>query len=227
MAEPESHNTARRSAGPDKSGHLQARQVKQRIDALPALDMVRRMGGLSDLLHDANRTLLAVDSQQALLDLVDPEIRDILSGYQAQAHHYAHPLSEQHLALYLRLQTLLSHAGLAYKRLVQDLLKQVGSESSQPTLRNAIMQCIDYLTQQALQAYAVYQDAPPSIWKDLHQLYAYAEKKQLATEVVEHLSDLSISGMYARALLLSIANPAHLLQGEIYQAYASVTWSYA
>ncbi len=219
MAEPESQNTAPRSIGPDQSGHLQARQVKQRIDALPALDMVRRMGGLSDLLHDANRTLLALDSQQALLDLIDPEIRDILAGYQAQAHHYAHPLSEQHLALYLRLQTLLSHAGLAYKRLVQDLLKQVSSESSQPELRNAIMQCIDYLTQQALQAYAVYRDAPSSIWKDLHQLYAYAEKKQLATEVVEHLSDLSISGMYARALLLCLANPAHLLQGEIYQAY--------
>ncbi len=218
MAELELHTDPCRS-GLSEAGQLQPGLVKQRIDALPPFDTARRMDGLSALLADANRAELSVDVQLALLKLIDPEIHDIISGYQEQAHHFAFPLSAQRHSLYFELQTLLVHATSAYKRLILDLLKQNNDESQQARLRNSIMRCIDYLTQQALQAYAVYQEAPSFIWHDLHHLYAYAEKKQLATDVIEHLSDLSISGAYARALLLAIADPGHLLQGEIYQTY--------
>jgi len=218
MAELELHTDPCRS-GLDKASELQPRLVRQRIDALPPFDMAQRMDGLSALLADANQTELAVDAQRTLLNLVDPEIHDLISGYQEQMHHYAFPLSAQRHSRYLKLQTLLAHAASAYKRLILDLLKQDNNELHQVLLCGSIMRCIDYLTQQALQAYAVYQDAPSYIWSDLHHLYAFAEKKQLATDVVEHLSDFSISGAYARALLLAIVDPGHLLQGEIYQIY--------
>ena len=218
MAELELHTDPCRS-GLDKVSELQPSLVRQRIGALPPFDMGQRMDGLSALLADANQTELTVDTQLAVLNLVDPEVRDLISGYQEKIHHYAFPLSAQRHSLYLKLQTLLAHAALAYKQLILDQLKQGDDKSYQLRLCDSIMRCIDYLTQQALQAYAVYQIAPSFIWDDLHNLYAYAEKKQLATDVVEHLSDLSISGAYARALLLSIANPGHLLQGEIYQTY--------
>lgn len=210
--------TDRHSSSPDKAKELQPKIVRKRIDALPALDMSVRMEGLTTLLADASETKLAPDARFALLELVDPEIHDLLSGYQEQAHHYAFPLSAQHHAVYLRLQTLLNHVTSVYKQLILDLSEQNDGGLNSSRLRDSIMSCIDYLTQQALQAYAVYHDAPP-IWSDLHRLYAYAEKKQLAMDAVEHLADFSISGAYARALLLSIAEPGHLLQGEIYQTY--------
>jgi len=203
----------------EKRKELQPQKVRQRIDALPPFDMHARMEGLSALFVDANGAGLTVDAQLALLKLVDPEVYDLISGYQEQIHHYAFPLPAQRNSLYLELQTLLVHAASAYKRLIFDLLKKEDEKSQQLRLRDSIMRCIDYLTQQAVQAYAVYQDAPSHIWSDLHRLYAYSEKKQLATEIVEHLSDLSINGAYARVLLLAIANPGHLLQGEIFQAY--------
>ena len=218
MAELELHTDTCRS-GLDRARQLQPQLVKQRIDALPPFDTAQRMDGLSSLLADANQAELSVDTQLALFNLVEPQVQDLISGYQEQMHHYAFPLSAKRHSIYLSLQTLLAHAASAYKRLTLDLLKHDNSESHQLTLRGSIMRCIDYLTQQALQAYSVYQDAPSFIWNDLHHLYAYAEKKQLATDVVEHLSDLSISGAYARALLLAIADPGHLLQGEIYQTY--------
>ncbi len=218
MAKLELHTDPRRS-GLNDARQLQPERVKQRIDALPPFDTAQRINGLSELLVDANQTELSVDVQLAMLELVDPEIHDLISGYQEQTHHFAFPLSSQRDSLYFELQTLLAHVTSAYKWLILDLLKQEDDESQQSRLRNSIMRSIDYLTQQALQAYVVYQDAPSYIWSDLHHLYAYAEKKQLATDVVEHLSDLSISGSYARALLLAIADPGHLLQGEIYQTY--------
>jgi len=217
MAELELH-TQPCQTGLDKACELQPRRVRQRIDALPPFDMVERMDGLSALLADVNRAELAVDTRMELLGVVDPEIYDLISGHQEQVNHYAFPLLARHYTCYLKLQTLLAHAASAYKHLILDLLKQ-DDELQQVRLRGSILRCIDYITQQALQAYAVYQEAPSNIWEDLHHLYAYAERKQLTTDVVEHLSDLSVSGAYARAMLLAISNPGHLLQGEVYQAY--------
>lgn len=218
MAELELH-TQPCTSGSDGAGALQTKQVKQHIADLPPFDMDGRIDGLSDLLTNANQTGLALNTRVDLLDLVDPQVHDLISGYQEKVNHYAFPLSERSHARYLKMQALLSHTASAYKRLIIDLLEECDEETLQVRLRAPVMQCINYITQQALQAYAVYQEAPSFIWEDLHHLYAYAEKKQLATDVVEHLSDLSVSGAYARTLLLAISNPGHLLQGEIYQTY--------
>ncbi len=228
MAEQESQHKATQGAGPNGDRRLQPAQLKQRIDALPATDMAGRMDGLTSLLDEINRTPLTLTRQQELLDLVDPEITDAISGYQAQARHWMHPLTKGDHALYTGLQALLTQASLAYKRLALDLLGSGRGEPALDRLRHTIIQCMDYLTQRALHAYAVYQEAPADIWSDLHRIYAFAEKKQLATDVVEHLSDLSVSGVYARALLLSLATPGHLLQGEIYRAYEKLAkWGLA
>lgn len=201
---------------------LRPQTIRRYLDSLPAFNASVRLEGVSSLLAELAAAALSVDEQRALLAVIDPEIHELVSGYQEQVRHHALPLSAGRHDFYLKLQKLLDGGTQAYKRLVHDLLKHEADEIRQAELRDATLRCIDYLTQQALQAYAVYREAPSHIWSDLHRLYAYAEKRQLETDVVEHLSDLSVSGAYARALLLAIANPGHLLQAEIYDAYAKL-----
>jgi len=218
MAELELQIPARPRNPPDGAqpakGHVQGR-----IDALPPFDIRARLKGLRDILEDINGARLQGAARSALIVLIDPEIDDVISRYQEHTHHHSFPLPGKDYALYVELQQLLSEAALAYKVLIIDLLEEHGHDIKSHLLRQAVLRCIDYLAQRALQAYAIYEDAPPEVWKDLHQLYAYSERKRIETDVVEHLSDLSISGAYARALLLAVANPFHLMHGEIYQTY--------
>jgi hypothetical protein len=85
MAELELHTDTCKS-GLDRARQLQPQLVKQRIDALPPFDMAQRMDGLSSLLADANQAELSVDTQLALFNLVDSQIRDLISGYKVHAH---------------------------------------------------------------------------------------------------------------------------------------------
>jgi len=90
MAELELHTDPCRS-GLDKASELQPQLVRQRIDALPPFDMAQQMDGLSALLADANQTELAVDAQRTLLNLVDPEIHDLISAHFSPVKAYDYP----------------------------------------------------------------------------------------------------------------------------------------
>jgi hypothetical protein len=111
---------------------------------------------------------------------------------------------------------LLAEAADGYKRLIMDLLPQTDTGSRASALRDAMLRCIEYITQQALQAHAIYQAVPTHIWRDLHKLYAYAEQHRFDGDASGPREN-SIRSAYVRVLLLSIANPHHLLLGEIYQ----------
>jgi hypothetical protein len=209
------------SAAPSSNGtgKLQLKQVQQRIDAFSPFDIAVRMQELQQLLADMNCVKLPVKARQALLDRVNGEVEDALPAYQKEVRHLSFPLPAESCSLYSVLQQLLNEAATAYKLLILDLLPKYAGKKDKTVLCRAMLQCIEYLSQQALQAYATYQDPPAAVWQDLNCLYAYAEKHQMSTLMVEPQADLSIGAAYARTLLLALANPYHFMQGEAYQAY--------
>lgn len=211
-----------------EQGKLNPQDVEAFLSGLPSFDLEARIAGLDSLLAKINTNSLNVDEQRVVLARLAPEIDELIADYSEQIHQYALPIPAKRHQRYVALQTLLGRGAAAYKRLIHDGLNDQSCEIQQHELREAVLRCIGYLGQQALQAYAVYREAPPQIWKDLHLLYAYSEQKQLATDVVEHLSELTIGGAYARVLLLALADPAHMLQGEIYSAYEKLAkWGLA
>jgi len=205
--------------GTDGAQKLQLKQVQQRIDALSPFDIAVRMQELRQLLADINSVKLPVKARQSLLDRVNGEVEDALPAYLKEVRYLSFPLPAESCSLYSELQQLLNEAATAYKLLILDLLPKYAGKKDKAVLCRAILQCIEYLSQQALQAYAIYRDPPSAVWQDLNCLYAYAEKHQMSTIMVEPQADLSISGAYARTLLLALANPYHFMQGEAYQAY--------
>lgn len=209
-------------AGSHGTKKLKHKELHQRIEALPAFDVAARIMGLGQLLVEINGVSLAVKTRQSLVDRISAEVQDILLAYQKEVRHVSFPVSAGFYSLYSELQHLLNEFATAYKLLILDLLPEHAGKSDKVALSRAIQQCIEYLSQQALQAYAIYQDAPVSIWQDLHRLYAYAEKHNMSTVTVDHGPELSIGAAYGRIVLLATANPYHLMHGEVYQAYAKL-----
>jgi hypothetical protein len=77
-----------------------------------------------------------------------------------------------------------------------------------------VQRCLRYTGLHMLEHYRVYHEAP-YLWQELHQLYAFAEKNNLAERPVQdplnHQTPTThCSGTYAHALLMHLADPYRL-----------------
>ncbi|MDT8386013.1 MAG: hypothetical protein RQ736_00760 [Thiogranum sp.] len=192
-------------------------QLRTRLEDLPALDLPSRLSGLLALVREINAAPAAPSQHRELLNILDRELESLLSLYQQKVRHYAFPLSVQACQLHTEIQALFAETAQSYKRLIMNLLAEPASSARAAALRYATLHCINAIGQQALQAFAIYQDAPNDIWHDLHRLYTYAQRQGFDAASDASQPDIPIRGAYARLLLLAIANPQHLLLGEIYQ----------
>jgi len=87
-----------------------------------------------------------------------------------------------------------------------------------------MQRAIRYLTESLIGSYQVYSQHREGIWRDLHALYALAVKHGLqAYQVIDTTLQkpalTSVETAYKQILLLSLAGPYRLRQGEIRQVY--------
>ena len=85
-----------------------------------------------------------------------------------------------------------------------------------PGVRNhgalIVMRCLRYTSSAMFEHYRVYRQAPGELWKQLHQLYAFAEQGGYARTMVvdafnQQEADSSCATAYRQALLVHLANP--------------------
>lgn len=96
------------------------------------------------------------------------------------------------------------------------------SASRQPTLGNEIaaLRAVEYYARQATWSHIRYFEVEPRIWRNLHQLYIFADKNAFVDKPVQwHADDVnptSVKLLYMRAMLLYIAEPARRLPDQIW-----------
>ncbi|MBF0264004.1 MAG: hypothetical protein HQL46_01935 [Gammaproteobacteria bacterium] len=79
-----------------------------------------------------------------------------------------------------------------------------------------------YLTQIVLTNFEVYNQAPSAIWEKLYALYQFSEKKKIDNLMVTDKmlrAETSVKLTFLQSLLLSLADPYHFNQQQIYFIY--------
>jgi hypothetical protein len=104
-----------------------------------------------------------------------------------------------------------------------------------PALRNhgalIVMRCLRYTAHAMFEYYRIYRQVPAGLWKNLHQLYVFAEQSGFAQTVVADTfnredADSSCSAAYSQALLAELANPFALSGRQMeFLARWSEKWS--
>jgi hypothetical protein len=124
---------------------------------------------------------------------------------------------------------------LGYKQIIHELSVLPSlKEYDAMLLTEAIYMAMLYLNQRLVDNYGMYAPEPKRVWSDLHQLYRYAESNQTLHQQVddpypdtplpvEHTIDFN----YKRIILLSLAEPYHLMQYEVDDVYRLVASSVA
>lgn len=122
---------------------------------------------------------------------------------------------------------LYGEMALGYKAAVEDMLLVNALFRDKRALTTMLHRSLRYLNKVLLTTYQVYSPQPRNTWADIHRIYRYAETMRLFRAAVtdeeqELLPKTTIATAYKQALLLALATPYRLRQGEVNVVYAAL-----
>lgn len=169
-------------------------------------------------IRDCNQVALGPKDRFEILELIDTSVQYIC---QALSKHYVNQtntLTTQQLTIANLAQTLQQQMADGYKLVVEQSANE--NDSLNPSLLPiALHKIIRYFTQIILISYELYSIPPKGIWKELHLVYQYAEKKSL-------LKKNNLEEEYKRVLVLAATYPYQRRQAEQAAVYkATDAWS--
>lgn len=203
-------------------------EIRQWLDGLPKLNELEVFGDVSKRLWQINRTPLPPQTRSEIMECFATDAEYLTDRLTRRCELAEFPVTETEQALIDRLHTLFDELAIGYKHVLIDLSGVRLDGDNQSVIRSALYQAMHFLLLRVLHSYSVYCPVPIGVWGDLHHLYRYAEQVDVAHTRVEHLADQSIGDVYRQALLLSLANPYHLMQGEARCTYERLAkWALA
>lgn len=205
-------------------------QVQATLDALPLANARESCIRIHDLLKPLNRAPLDLNVRTRIMAMILPLLEDLVNSVRSTYLNMPLPLAEKQSRMARIIHDLQTELSYGYKIIAQELLEEQAATGSGTTqLPQAIYYAMSFLARQLLDTYALYADEPPHIWLELNQLYLYAEKQQLheirlnPLNAADEPNPATIANTYRRIVLLSLANPYHLMQGEAVKMYKRLT----
>lgn len=202
--------------------YIKVRHLVKWLDQLPTANNVRSTEQCIKKLQELNQSSYPAEERAPLLDKLRPLVHQLIGFLSQNLKQAEIPFTPQNKRDYHALQSLLSEMATGYKLVVNALaLTTPHREKEDMLLRETIYFASQYLARSLLEAYLVYQPEPKNSWLELHQLYQYAEEKALQRlPVDDQFPDVGLPTIYntdliyKRIVLLSLAEPYHLMRGE-------------
>jgi len=201
------------------------------LKGLPAGNVQKSSQIVLQQLKILNQSRYPYSERSQLLDALRPTIRQLLLSLKQPLRLAQLPLSTDNDLLAQLIQGLLGEMAQGYKLITSDLMeKNSQKENDQLLLRESIYLSIQYLSRSIVESYLIYTSPQHDIWRELHQLYRYAEYEHIQNEPVDdpcpdHVLPIqyTIDLVYKRIVLLSLSAPYHLMQNEAEDIYYLVS----
>ena len=206
---------------------MRVKPLKRWLGDLPLADYRRTSELFVKQLETLNIGNYSSHERASLMDNLRPIAQQLVGSMSLRLRKAELPFKAQDNEDYELLQNLLEGMATGYKLIVNTLaLTTPHREHDDMLLREAIYFASQYLSRSLLEAYLVYMPEPKNTWLELNQLYQYAEEHALHTLPVDDpFPDINlpiyynIELVYKRIVLLSLAEPYHLMKGEAREFY--------
>lgn len=206
------------------------KDISQWIERNSTLKTGERARLYFQLLVEVNDLELPVHERLVFLEQLHAPVLAIIDKLSKKYAGSGLPLAEDKSKFVEVVNTFWSEMAKGYKIIIDDL-----SESSFLTafithkdLTSALYYVLYYLNSQLYSNYMLYSDCNENVWRDIHQVYRFAAKRNLTNKVPKnHLStELTIAQLYKKMLLFSLANPYHLSTIEMESVWSHLDeWS--
>ncbi len=211
-----------------RTSEVRPRRVEEWLESLPRADARECAHLLYQALYAQNRIALESKNRLVLMELYRQPVSLTVDTLQQTYRMTSFPLSERERELVDFVRQLLTELGNGYKIVANDLLREGKKRSHHSELVTSIQRAIHFLGRALLNSYQAYVAAPAGAWREIHQLYQYAEINDLLNypvaveDTVTQDGLATVSETYERLLIVSAANPYGLLQGECVRLYDSI-----
>ena len=211
--------------------YLKVKTLQRWLDDLPIANISRSTEQILQQLKTINRSRYPAQERIQLLDTLKPAARELLIQLKQQIKNPQLPLGDKQKEAAETIQNILEEMAAGYKCVVSQFIMQDSQkESDSMLLQEAIYNSIQYLARRLVESYLIYAPEPYDVWRELHQLYHYAEQLGIHDMPVDDpYPDYSlpviytIDLVYKRILLLALAEPYHLMQNESEEIFRLVS----
>lgn len=211
--------------------YLKAKKFRQWIMSLPSGNPQKSSQIVLQQLKELNQSRYPYSERSQFLDALRPIVRQLLLSIKQPLRRAQFPLTQENEITAQLIQDLLAEMTHGYKLIVNDLIgKNSNKEHEQLLLRESIYLSIQYLARSIVESYLIYSSPLYDVWRELHQLYRYAEYEQILNDPIDDPYpdyslpiQYSIDLVYKRIVLLSLSAPYHLMQNEAEEIYYLVS----
>lgn len=213
---------------PDKTAfNIRPRKLASWINALPRANLGETAKQIYTVLQQTNQLAYPYQDRIRFLETLREPIEYVTSSMKKHFIGVSLPLPEKSQKIATITKELFSNMATGYKIALEDMLANNLIIFDKKPLAMLTHRSINYMGQNFLTCYQSYSPFSINHWAELHKLYAFAEKRKLLKNKIRdeqhaYVEKTSVTTEYARILLLSLASPYNLRQGESGKIYGAL-----
>jgi len=200
---------------PPRELEIRPRQVKAWLESLPlaqSADAARKMSGH---LAALNRARIPPEDRIQILDTYRTYAGTVLDELEAVFAKSAMPLGPRGREALMWARALSSDLAAGYRIAIAEKSGKLLAFGAKKQLPLLALRAMEYLAAEMRASFKAYSPVPTSLWKDLHQLYLFADAEGIAAEAADPESKATVADPYIESLLLSLTDPYRLTPGEL------------
>ena len=194
------------------------RKLRKVLSALPNANMGELTRQTFQILRDQNRQTMPSKHRLENLEMLREPARNIFNNLKKYFINRTLPLPDKSQKIVNLNQSILRELINGYEIIAYDAANNIDTKIDNETLSIAICRAINYLSENLLRSSAVYAPCPKNLWLDAHQLYVFAESRNLTTNIVideeSKQEKITIENSYKQILLFALAHPITLRQSD-------------
>ncbi len=205
---------------------FEPKRFKQLIERLPIGNTGQISQSLHHLLKQMNASVIPVSDRVSDLEMILRPLMVALESLEQGFVRESLPLNKRASMLSEMHQSLCILAVQAYKVILDQYHHETftGQLLHKTSRAMALHRVLYFLGCNLLHAYQLYRPAPTYIWQEIHGIHRYAFDQKLADRPVDNEDQSlyrhsTVNNLYKRLLLLSLAGPYRLMQGEAVRVY--------
>ena len=170
------------------------------------------------ILRDQNRQQMPNKYRLENLEMLRVLARDIFNNLKKYFINRTLPLPDKSQKIVNLNQSILQELIYGYEIIVYEAANNIDTRIDDKIVSVAACRAINYLAEMLLRSSEVYAPCPRNLWQDAHQLYLFAESKNLTGNIVDdkekEQEKTSIENSYKQILLFALARPIALRQRD-------------
>jgi len=222
-------NIPAQNAPTSSSSPSNPRKLKKILSDLPNSNMGELTKQTFHILRDQNRQTMPNKNRLENLEMLRVFSREICDSLKKYFINRTLPLPEKSKKIVNLNQSILQELIYGYEIIAFEAANNIDTTIDDKTLGTSICRALNYLAEMLLRASEVYQPYPEKLWQDAHQLYLFAENRNLLDNNIfdsETETKTTIANSYKRILLFALSRPIALRQSDCDRVFKELfEWS--